>query len=124
MDRGADQRVLGGGRQEQPERRGERRPRILQMRVERALHRADEAVGLAQHERLRELIARAELLVERLPADARRGRDVRHRDVAPGALLELVAGGVEQRVAQQLAGGDRVGRARAHRGASSPAAAS
>ena len=68
-----------------------------------------EAVALAQHERLGELVARAELLVERLAADPGGGRDIGHRDLRPGAALQLAVGGVEQRVAQQLTRGERVG---------------
>jgi hypothetical protein len=65
-----------------------------------------EAFRLAQHEHLGELLTGAELLVEGLAADARGDRDVGHRDVGPATRLQLVTGRVEQRVAQQLSGGD------------------
>jgi len=67
-----------------------------------------EARSFAQHERLREDGARAELVVDSLAADAGRARDLAHRDLRPRARCELFARAVEQRVAQQLARGDRV----------------
>ena len=67
-----------------------------------------EPLGLAQDERLGELVARAELLVEGLAADAGGAGDVGHRDVRPTPALEFVARGVEQGVAQQFARGERV----------------
>src|SRR5262245_48846335 len=71
----------------------------------------EEALPLVDDERLGELFAAAELLVEGLAADAGGTRDVGHRDLRPGAALQLVAGSSEQGLAQQLARGLRVGRA-------------
>ena len=62
----------------------------------------EEALALVDDEGLGELVAAAELLVEGLAADAGGAGDVGHRDLRPGAALELVAGGAEERLAQQL----------------------
>ena len=106
---GAEQGVLGCFGQEEVERCGQRLGRVRQMRVDALFDGIEEAFGLAQHEDLGELLARAELLVQSLPADAGGDRDVGHRHVDPVTRLELLAGGVEQRVTQQLAGCHRVG---------------
>src|SRR6185503_13246831 len=61
--------------------------------------------------------AAAELLVEGLAADTGGAGDRGHRDLRPGAALQLVAGGAEERLAQQLARSLRVGSASdGHRG--------
>ena len=109
VDDGAHERVLGGGVQEDVEGGGEGAGGVVEVGADGALDGEQEAVGLAHDEHLGELVARAELLVEGLAADAGGERDVGHGDVGPAAACELLAGGVEQGVAQQLACGDGVG---------------
>jgi hypothetical protein len=106
----ADERVVGGGGQEDVEGGLQGGLRIVEVRVDRPLDRGEEAIGLAQDVGLRELLARAELLVERLAAHAGGRRDLGHRHLGPRARAQLLAHRVEQRRAQQLARGDRVGR--------------
>src|SRR5439155_19775054 len=54
--------------------------------------------------------AAAELVVDRLPADASLLGDLRERDLRPRPLAQQRVGRVEDRLAQQLARRDRVGR--------------
>ena len=61
----------------------ERAGGIVEVGVDGAFDGDEEAIGLAHDEDLGELVTRAELLVERLAADAGGERDVGHRDVGP-----------------------------------------
>ena len=73
------------------------------MPIDGLLDGVEESAALADDQRLRELVAAAELVVERLAADAGGGGDLGHRHLRPGAIAQLVAPGVEQPIAQQLA---------------------
>ena len=77
---------------------------------DRLVDGVEEAPALADHQGLTELIAGAELVVERLAADACGSGYLGHRHLRPGALGQLVATRIEQPVAQQLPDGTAVRR--------------
>ena len=112
----AHERVLGRGGQEHVERGRQSRGGVVEVFAHRAIDGLQEAIDLAHHERLGELFARAELLVQGLTTHARGGGDVAHRDLRPSLSAELVARGVQQGFAQQLARGLGVGSAVAREG--------
>ena len=107
----ADHRVLAGGAQEGLERGADRGARVVEVLADGGVDVVEEALADVDDEGLGELVAAAELLVEGLAADAGGAGDVGHRDLRPGAPFELVAHRPEERLAQQVAGGLRVGRA-------------
>ena len=61
----------------------------------------DETVGQPHRVALRQTLPRAELVVDGLPADAGRARDVRQRDRRPVPGQQQVAHPVQNRIAQQ-----------------------
>jgi hypothetical protein len=67
------------------------------------LHRRDEPVALADHVRLGHLLARAERVVERLAADARRERHLGHRYLRPWPGGRQLADRVQHAVTKELA---------------------
>src|SRR5207253_6064229 len=99
-----DQRVIGGGAEEVLEGGEDGGARIVAVLEHGFLDVVHEPFGLVDDEGEAELVAVAELVVESLAADPGAGGDVGHRDLRPGLDRQLVAGGVEDGLPQQLPG--------------------
>ncbi len=101
-DHGLDHGMRLGGHEKDLDRGSQGCPCIRRVRADRRLDRRDEPVPLAEHVCLRELLARAERVVERLTAHARGEGDLGHRRLGPGLRRRYLADRIEHPVAQEL----------------------